>query len=154
MSVTVSTSIALLPALSVACTVIVVVPICTGTFAAVQAVVPVAVPLAPRSVNHVTDSMLPSSAAVPASVMNGAPAVNVGSPVGAVIVTVGDTFGASLSRITNVRRRRRAQRAGHRRRQRQLTVSSGSSVGSSDSVTATVAEVWPLGITPDVLTAR
>ena len=119
MSVTVSVSIALLPASSVVCTVIVVVPICTGTFAAVQAVVPVAVPLAPRSVNHVTDAMVPSSAAVPASVMNGAPAVNVGSPVGDVIVTVGDTFGPSLSRISNVAVDGVPSVAGHRRRQRQ-----------------------------------
>ena len=88
-TLTVIESVPLLPFVSWAVTVITLAPAWSGMSAAVQLVVPTAAPLPPRSLAQVTDVTPVSSAAVPASVMNGAVDVVAGSAVGDVIVTVG-----------------------------------------------------------------
>src|SRR5262245_17414625 len=56
---------------------------------AVQSVVPMAIPLAPRSLIHITQLSPTLSEAVPASVRKGSPVLYVGPEVGDVMVMVG-----------------------------------------------------------------
>jgi len=94
--VPVSTSVAVLPAASRAVTVTTLAPACNTIPAAVQAVVPVAVPLPPRSLLHVTCVTPTLSAAVPPTVSGLAGAVYVTSVVGVVITTVGAVVSAGV----------------------------------------------------------
>ncbi len=80
-------SLPALPCASFADTVMTFTPACSGMSATDQFVVPVAVPLPPRSFTHVTDVTATSSAAVPASEMNGVVDAIAGAVVGELIVT-------------------------------------------------------------------
>jgi hypothetical protein len=87
--VTVKLSVAVFPAVSRAVTVSTFVPVWRVMPLAVQLVVPVAVPLPPRSFAHVTCVTPTESDAVPPSVRVGLLVVKVGFVVGVVMVTVG-----------------------------------------------------------------
>jgi hypothetical protein len=95
-SVTVKLAVAVFPAASRAVTVSTFTPVCRVIPLAVQLVVPVAVPLPPRSLTHVTCVTPIASDAVPPSVSVGLLVLKVGFVVGAVMVTVGAPASAPL----------------------------------------------------------
>ena len=94
-TLTVLVAVPVAPCASVAVTVKIFAPANSGT-SALQLAVPVAVPLGPRLLAHVTAVTPASSAAVPASVMNGLVAV-AGLAAGVAIATVGGVLGPPVA---------------------------------------------------------
>jgi hypothetical protein len=94
--VTVRLVVAVFPAPSRAVTVSTFTPVCRVIPLAVQLVVPLAVPLPPRSLTHVTCVTPTASDAVPPSVSVGVLVLKVGFVVGVVMVTVGAPASAPL----------------------------------------------------------
>jgi hypothetical protein len=99
LKVTVRMAFVALLAASRAVTVTIVVPAATGTDAIDHELVPVAVPLAPRSVDHVTCVTPTLSLAVPLTAMVPLVAVKVPVPVGAVIAIAGAVVSAAAGTV-------------------------------------------------------
>ncbi len=99
---TVKVALAVLPAPSRAVTVSTLVPDCNAIPLADQLVVPLAVPLPPWLLLHVTWVTPMVSDAVPPSVIGLVAVVNVAAVVGLVMATVGAAMHGQLRRITPV----------------------------------------------------
>lgn len=91
-----SVSDAVAPALSVAVTVMTLLPVCSAIDAIDHDVVPVAVPLPPRSFAHATELTLVSSDAVPDSASVAVFVLNVAAVVGEVIEIAGGGFAGGV----------------------------------------------------------